>query len=97
MEFEDYETLQDWLEDQLEDAGEKWTDVIYHNLTVEELSKKWCDDVQRIYIWTKNFVYFQCDSEDCGIFMDYVYRNPPFYEFDKCIKEFEELERAKIT
>lgn len=77
MDFEDYDTLKEWIEAELEDGKEKWSDVIYHNMTEEELSKPWTDDVPWIYIWTKDFVYYQCDSEGEEYFLDRVYRNPP--------------------
>jgi hypothetical protein len=78
MTIEDFATLKEWIESELEDFKETWSDIIYHNLTEDELSNPWTDDVQRIYIWTERNVYHQ--SDDGGTqeyFLWGIPRNPP--------------------
>lgn len=77
MTLDDYDTLKEWIEAELKDRKESWSDVIYHNLTEDELSQPWNDDVEQIYIWTNKYVYVQIDSENCGYYLDCVPRNPP--------------------
>jgi len=77
MTIEDYKTLKEWIEAELEEYREKWSDVIYHNLSDKELANPWKDDVQTIYIWTGKNVYHQSDADGREYFLHGIPRSPP--------------------